>query len=227
MNERRALDVSVRFFVDAVDPAFQIQPGSIHDLVETMELVTTGFTALFGGDLADKPPPESTKPLRFSDPEGVPIFSPGENRLGCVPFNTTFHDGVVLVERGGCTFLEKLMIGRAAGAAGVLVVSDEDFGINPTANPEDLAVAGDISDVAILVVTRQVGEAIKEMVQQGMGQVMLVVEPEQPQVAVTDAADDVLPDTTQRDREKEKAKGNHPRILYLNGHPLLNTRLLV
>jgi len=230
VNEKRALDVPVRFFVDPVDPVVQIQPGSIQDLVETTELVTTGYTALFGGDIAAKPRPELFQPLRFSDPEGVPVFLPRDNRFGCVPFNTTFHDGVVVVERGQCTFLEKLLMGRAAGASGVLVISDEDFGINPSANLEDLAGAGDISDVAMLVVTRQAGEVLNEMMRRSMGQVMVVVDPERPRTAVTDAGDDVLPDITEQDRneeKEEKAKDHNHRILYLNGHPLLNTRLLV
>jgi mannosidase alpha-like ER degradation enhancer 1 len=106
---------------------------------------------------------------------------------------------------------------RDAGSVGVLVVSDEDVAMNPTADPKELEAAGDLGDVGLVVLPLQVGQLVHEMLdstEERGGQVMLQVDPER----MSAPSPDVLHET-----EKEKVH----KILYLNGHPLLNTRLLI
>ncbi|KAJ7904433.1 alpha mannosidase-like protein [Mycena olivaceomarginata] len=93
------------------------------------------------------------------------------------------------------------------GAAGVFVISDEDAAMNPTADATELEEAGDLGDVGLAVLTPQVGQLVHDMLDSteergGPGRA----------AGGSRAA-----------AEKEKAH----KILYLNGHPLLNTRLLI
>ncbi|EEB98816.1 hypothetical protein MPER_01613 [Moniliophthora perniciosa FA553] len=109
---------------------------------------------------------------------------------------------------------------RDSGAAGVLVISDGNNPVNPTASSDELEEAGDVSDVVIVVLPQEAGQMVEELFSaahdRGMGQLMLTLEREH-QSATTDTGDT---------RERSEQKGN-ARILYLNGHPLQNTRLLV
>jgi ER degradation enhancer, mannosidase alpha-like 1 len=169
----------------------------------------TGYTSIFGGDLSNTPPPDKS-PLRFRHHNGVRIVRDHENALGCLPFATSYNDAAILVDRGECTFLEKLVHARSAGAAGVVVISHEDFGVNPTASKEELAAAGDLNDVAIVVIAAPDGQKVMALMDfaASTGQLMVVL------------------DNAKSPQETHKPAASE-RLLYLNGHPLLNTRLLV
>lgn len=214
---RRDPDVQLRFFDETVDSISNILG---YGELSTSELSVTGYTSFFGGDLSVTPQ-KSQGPLRFSHGDGVPVIQDSTNLFGCEVYNRSYQDSALLLYRGECTFLQKLLMARAAGAAGAIVINDDDMGINPTANAEELISAGDISDIAMVVITQQMGQQVEEMLtrveQRGVGRLMLDVDPER-RSAVTDARN--IPPKTESD-EKEG------RVLYLNGHPLLNTRLLV
>lgn len=216
-RSQRDPDVLLRFFVDFVDPMFQVPPRML-ETSDNIEALVIGYTGFFGGDLSVNSQSDQ-KPLRFGHGEGVPIFRDDNNPLGCSPYNQTYEDAAILIYRGKCSFLEKLVLARSADAAGILVISDEDFGINPTAEEKELVAAGDLSDIAIVVLTRRAGQVVIGMMdsteEQGSGQVMLVLE------RSTVAHRGHMPGDKQ-----EKVKDAN-RVLYLNGHPLLNTRLLV
>lgn len=185
------------------------------ETVNDMDLSVTGHVGFFGGDLLDS----EELPSKFQGL--VPVYRDDDNEFGCTQYHKSFQDGILLVRRGECTFIQKLVEARNAGAAGVLVLSDENTAINPTANSEDLEAAGDISQVAIIVLPRTAGQSVEHLLDttQGIGQVMLSLEHEhQPGV---DAEADESPE------QGEGSKKDPNRILYLNGHPLLNTRLLV
>lgn len=213
---RRQPELSLHFFT-SMDPTFSIQTG----LLEPSELniLTTGYAGLFGADLT--PATQDNLP-RFSHGEGLPVFREPSNNYGCSPYDHSYPDYVMVVERGGCTFLEKLIQARDASAAGILVISDEDVPINPTANIDELEVAGDLSDSAIVLLPRKVGaillEAIASADDHGSTRVMMALYKEH-ETANADTGH--LPE-----RLGEKVKDSN-RILYINGHPLLNTRLLV
>ncbi|KAJ6539265.1 alpha mannosidase-like protein [Mycena capillaripes] len=212
---KRALDLPLRFFTVPANRLFEAQTG-IPDLLNMMDVLSSGYTALFGPELglaaaADAPP------LRIDDQSGVQVYRDDSNTYGCLSYEELLQDAVIVVHRGECTFLEKLLKAKDAGAAGVLVVSDEDIPLNPTADPKELEAAGDLDDVGLLVLSPQVGQLVHDMLdstEELGGQVMMQVDPER----LSGPSPDVL---------HEAAKEKAPKILYLNGHPLLNTRLLI
>ncbi|PBL02491.1 alpha mannosidase-like protein [Armillaria gallica] len=191
----------LRFHIEGVDPMLRLVDNQ--DLSDNHETYLTAWTGFFGGDISH----HEQNPLRFADPNGLPVYRVDDNLLGCSPYSTSHQDSVILTYRGDCTFLQKLLMARSAGAAGVLVVSDEDVALNPTANADEVLGAGGMDDVAIAVLSRQAGNLIDEMMDmaesRGIGRVMNVEEVQ--------------------DVEEQPTN----RILYINGHPLLNTRLLV
>ncbi|KAJ7499000.1 alpha mannosidase-like protein [Mycena latifolia] len=214
---QRSLDLPLRFFTETTDPLFEAQTG-IPDLLNMMDVLTSGYTALFGPELAI---PGDDRLLRINHQGGVPTYRDDSNTYGCLPYEEPLQDAVVLVHRGECTFLEKLLMAKAAGAAGVLVISDQDVALNPTADPKELEEAGDLGDVGLIVLTPQVGQLVHDMLdstEERGGQVMLQLDPERLSLS-SDAAS--------ISQEQEKPREKVPKILYLNGHPLLNTRLLI
>lgn len=205
----------MRLFVDFFDPNIVVQSG-IHDVVT--EAFVRAFTATFAGD-----PTAQDPPIQFGHGEGVRLVRDDSNPFGCEPYEQDFGGDAVVLYRGECTFLEKLMRTSAANASGVIAISDEEIGVNPSADREDLDVVGDSLDqVAIVVVERQDGEVIASMMDSADmhgGQVIMVFPP-------SDTPPETRGSGQFTEDERTKARdGNH--VLYLNGHPLLNTRLMV
>ncbi|OJA16963.1 hypothetical protein AZE42_00582 [Rhizopogon vesiculosus] len=201
----RSEDVRLRIFLDTVDPA--LGAASFNG-----ETYIKAYTAQFGGDLAAI---GGSSTLRFGRGVGTMVQQDKNNPLGCKPYETEFNGDAVLIHRGDCTFLEKLVYAREAGASGVVVVSDDDAAINPSATPEEIAAAGDIDDVALVLLPHVVGKAVAAMVDAagkfGYGHVMVAVDPEaQTRVETVD-----------------QPPGEIGQILYINGHPLVNTRLML
>ncbi|KAI0079675.1 alpha mannosidase-like protein [Panus rudis PR-1116 ss-1] len=214
----RMPEVELRVAIDYVDPMFQLHQQPLLD--GGIELLTSAHTALFGAD-PTLDHDMNGQPLRFGRGEGITLVRDIANPLGCQPYAQRFDDVALLVRRGSCTFLEKLVHAKAAGAAGVIVVSDEDRGVNASSDREILSTLTEpLDDVVLVVVGRLDGEAIIMMLDSvdthGMGQVKVTVVPN------TDTPAE--PDNTRTSRE---GKPTANRVLYLNGHPLLNTRLLV
>lgn len=206
----RSKDVQLRIFLDTFDPALAAQPGASSFNGETY---VKAYTAQFGGDLAAL---DASDTLHFGYWEGTEVEQEKSNPLGCKPYETNFDGNAVLVHRGECAFLEKLVYARDAGASGVIVVSDEDSPINPSASAAEIAAAGDISDVALVLLPYTVGKSVTAMVDAagmfGYGHVMFAVDTEAQ--AWTEGVIDPTP-------------GEVGQILYINGHPLLNTRLII
>ncbi|OCH93594.1 alpha-mannosidase [Obba rivulosa] len=210
----REPEVALRFFIDYVDPMFEVP--RMHDA--PTELATVASTALFGGDPAVAPP--AAAPL-FGRGAGSRLVRDSANPYGCEPYAKMYDRDAILVRRGECTFLEKLTQAQAAGAVGIIVLSDEEMGINPSADAAELAAAGDRLDEGVVVVLRRsVGEVVETMVNsaeaRGLGPVMVAVEPGTRTPA----------EETREARAAPREQLTH-RVLYLNGHPLVNTRLLV
>lgn len=211
----RARDVPLRFFLDS-EPAFRVQPGEVN-----IEFTTIAFSASFGGD--------PLKQTRFVSGAGKGVGSRlvrvPSNKLGCEPYASSLTNTVVLAHRGTCTFLEKLVHATRAGARGVIVASDNDLPLNPSAEIVELEeFAGDsLGDVVLVAITHSAGEEISRMLDtaeaRGVADVIVSVEPE----GQSGKADTQPPS----EPAKEGAKQPNTRVLYLNGHPLLNTRLLI
>jgi len=215
-GQRRSPDVQLRIYIDFVDPTLQVQLGEVAKGVSF-----TGHTAMFGADPL-VPSSDNGKPLRFGHGEGVALVWDKANPYGCLPFQKTYRDEAILVHRGDCTFLEKLQRAYEAGASGVVVMGDEDFAINPSAGDEELEAIGDsLQDVVIVVLKQSDGKRVSTMMDvtesQRLGQVMLVL----------DTGSRTTPFPRREKETKQTAPGDVNRVLYLNGHPLINTRLMV
>lgn len=207
---RRDAEVQLRIFSSSVhNDNFDSQ---------AIDLSVMGYSAHFGTDLSRAV--KHSTPLRSR--EGVIVRRDPANRRGCNSYKQSYPDSVLLVHRGGCTFLEKLVKARDGLAAGVIVISDADMPINPTAGRDELALAGDLSDVGLVFLTNQVGQAFENMLvasEQLQEQIVLALEQMQ------DGGIDEDTGQTPTDKETKAKDLNH--ILYVNGHPLINTRLLI
>lgn len=214
-------DIQLRFRIEIVDPMFQVQTGVVDG---PSEAHITAHTSFFGADLTANPIPDS-KPIRFGHGAGVRLTRDPANILGCSPYEHAFNGDALLVHRGECSFLDKLMIAKSAGASGVVVISDEELSINPSSDPLTIATVGDISDVALVALKRSAGEVVSAMLDsaEGIGQVVLMVDPEG-QSATTDGRQ-VPPEEAPQKGGKEPVDPD--RVLFINGHALLNTRLIV
>ncbi|KAG5650212.1 hypothetical protein H0H81_000301 [Sphagnurus paluster] len=204
---KRSADILLRFYVDGLDPMFQVQTGMRVNTPDEVDLLVVGYTAHFGGDFTLKP---LSKSLPLAHQDGVAVHKDLDNTRGCHPYKQAHPGKALVVHRGDCTFLEKLLHARAASAAGVIVISDDDLIINPTANPDEVEAAGDLSEVALVLLPKKAGEVLTDMMDQAELGVTMVVEDEE----ASEMAH--IPPTKDPNR-----------ILYINGHPLLNTRLLV
>ncbi|KIY73681.1 glycoside hydrolase family 47 protein [Cylindrobasidium torrendii FP15055 ss-10] len=195
--EERDLDVLLRLHLDDVMPIM----GS----PDSADVFLVGYTAFFGGDVSR----HIRKTLRLSHETSLPVFVPSDNTKGCEPYTGSFQDGVIITHRGECTFIQKLIMAKNAQAAAVIVISDEDIGINPRAEENEITDAGDLSDAVALVITREQGQALLDLVAraetEGLGQLKISLDAE----GRTEKSPPV------------------DRILHLNGHPLLNTKILV
>lgn len=206
-------DVRLRIFLDTMDPMLPARPGMVE---LNGEFHVTAHTATFGADVITI---GSLNPLVQWRREGVQIRKDDTNLLGCRPFDQDFAGDAVLLWRGDCTFLEKLVYARDAGASGVIVVNTDDAPITPSATSSEVAAAGDLHDVALLLLPHTTGRNIVAMLDAsgllGYGNVLFSIDPE---------------GSTSRPKvegERHGDQGHTPHVLYINGHPLLNTRLLV
>ncbi|KAI0751326.1 alpha-mannosidase [Daedaleopsis nitida] len=226
---KRNSEVNLRLYLDYVDPMLQLQGPGSHDVVT--ETTVVAATALFGGD-----PTATTSSghpaLRFGHGEGVRVVRVPSNPLGCVPYSETFPDNeAVAVQRGECTFLEKLVLAQQAGASGVVVLGDEEQHINPSAEKAELDEAEpQINNAAIVVLRIADAALVTQMLDaaevHGLGTVRLSVEPWHDGPA---GAENQPPssDVNKNEQARKSAAKDPTRVLYLNNHPLLNTRLLV
>ncbi|KAF9469122.1 alpha mannosidase-like protein [Collybia nuda] len=218
-SAKRDPAIDLRFYLDEVDPLFEVQTGiqGILDSSNEFNVLVTGHQGHFGGSLSPNAL-VGQKRMRFSRKEGLVVHRDFDNTQGCHAYTQPYPDAVLLVHRGGCTFLEKLLRARAASAAGVLVISDVDSVFNPTANLDELEEAGDLSDAAVVVLPQKAGQVIWEMMdraeQWGANQVMVALDHESKSTAANT-------------RQTPQQPNDPSRILYINNYPLLNTRLLV
>jgi len=216
----RDREIPLLFFVD-IDPSL----SPINQPATRPELVVTAYTSLFGADISFNPSPDQP-PHRFGHGDGTQVVqSPDINPLGCLPYSHELKDSAVLVRRGECTFLEKLVNAHHAGAVGVIVIGDDEMPINPTTEQSALDDAGDISDTALVVVTKIFGDFVEGLVTaaEGSGIVKVIIEPE----GYAGVPDAQAPEAANTSAD-EKSKGKDvSKVLYINGHPLLNTVLVV
>lgn len=190
-------------------------------------------------------------PDQFFSAPGAPPASPSpEKRTFSVP-----DASVLLLQRGGCTFLRKLVVAKQAGFVGAIVWNTQDevnevptLGklVNPSIDASDRAYAErKLTDVAIVVISREDGVAIDAMIQlaeskrsSGSGDVVIEVFFDAPPLMADD--DIEMLETTEEGAFADEqshveemippaSEGNpasSPRILYINGLALKNTILI-
>ena len=220
----RPRDVQLLFFVNSIDPVSWPQAVGIPK--PPTELSVISFTASFGGDVTKTP--LSKEEPSFGYGHGTRVVRILGKEKGCAPYDLeTFPEGAaVILLRGDCTFIEKLAFAASAGASGIIVVSDGDIAINPSADKVDVEAAGDvIKHVPLVLVPKTSGLDILRMVvaaEMHDVDVMVVVEPEGHGKLPTQQTQQ-----TQKGSRRPKEPAGDGRVLYLNGHPLLNTRVLV
>ena len=220
----RDRDVDLQFFsTQAITPQATLDPPEF-------DVVVNAFSAFFGADLSQPPSDSNGTVALFNDPAGLRVYQDRENEQGCLSYSNDYTDGVIVAHRGTCTFLDKLKNAHDASAAGLLVISNEDLPINPTASAEDLEEAAQLKDTALVLLTKSTGKALLDMIdaieERGTSQVMVTLHKPRIPTSTADPAQDPLPanppveDNSPKDPDSE-------RILYINNHALLNTRLLV
>jgi len=167
------------------------------------------------------------EPIRFGHQDGARLVQDHSNPYGCETYEQLYPDEVLLVNRGECTFLKKLLTAKEAGASGVIVVNDDDARVSPSINEEEREEVGDaVDDVALVVLAKTAGEAVMDMIKRtqhlGVGQVIFMVDPDSRQVGMKKP-----PRNYKSSNDMDKLKDDFQKVLYLNGHALVNTRLVV
>lgn len=220
---KRVSVINLQFSVKGVDQRFQVQEGITEG---PLEVTLPANTALFGGDPSLLDPDH--EPIRFGRRDGVRLVQDQSNQYGCHPYERAYSDEALLVDRGECTFLEKLLNAKEAGASGVVVINDEDIRVSPSIDEEERQDIGDtVDDVALVILTSSAGKAVTDMVRRtrdiGEGQMMFTVDPESRQVG----GKRKLAKAYRSSNDMDKLKDDIQKVLYLNGHALVNTRLVV
>ncbi|EJF62997.1 alpha-mannosidase [Dichomitus squalens LYAD-421 SS1] len=226
-SSKRTPEVGLRLYLDYVDPMLQLGgPGNpgMQDVITETNVVAA--TALFAGDPAADPP------LRFGHGhgDGVRVVRFPDNPLGCSEYSEVLvDDEAIVVDRGECTFLEKLIFAQRAGASGVVVLSNEEHHVNPSAERGELEAAGpQLNDVAVVVLRKSDADQVAQMLDAaerlGLGTVKLVVEPSG---SPAEHRGEKNEQTQEEGQSKKQIEEGPIRVLYLNNHPLLNTRLIV
>jgi len=215
--------INLQFFLKDVDPMFQVQAGKTE---VPFGVTLPANTALFGGDPSPFAPDH--EPIRFGHRDGVLLVQDHSNQYGCQPYEQTYSGEALLVDRGECTFLEKLLNAKGAGASGVIVINDGDTRVSPSIDEEEREGVGDaLDDVALVILIKTAGEVVIDMIKRtqdlGMGQVMFMVDPESRQVGVKRKPTKAYKSSNDMDKLKDDIQ----KVLYLNGHALVNTRLVV
>jgi len=172
------------------------------------------YTSTFGGD----PAAQGVRQLNFgAGGEPLSLVRDAENPMGCTSYEkgTIPPLSVILVDRGECSFVQKLDEASLAGAAGVVVINYEDKPLNPSADADDTVVLdGTLDDVALMVLEQKDGEAVRNMLNAIEGDETLEVT-----VRVEG------PPATEDDDEFETPSKKDTTILVVNGHAVMNTVL--
>ncbi|KAH9482917.1 ER degradation-enhancing alpha-mannosidase-like protein 1 [Psilocybe cubensis] len=218
---RREPEVNFRLFTVQTDPTAPLPISLLNK--GNIDISVPGYTAKFGADLSSYVVFDSVDAVpRIRTAEGVPILRDPENTHGCDPYDRPYPHSMLIVRRGECTFLEKAVHARDAGAAGVIIISNEEGAINPTANIDELEDAGDLSSVAVVLLPKKAGDAFEDLLilTESMQSTQIMM-------ALQHQLNSESGDLGYIPIEEEEHPKDPNRILYINGHPLINTRLLV
>jgi len=152
---------------------FSIGPTkSEDDTASQVFLHSMGATASFGQSFT----PSSDRDFTIGSGPVVLVHLPTAN--GCEPF-TISHDSdvpfTILLNRGGCTFLQKLVHATRAGASGVIVAGlppsstttdpDQEGLLRPSASGESVARLEEVEDIGMIYVDWRTGDVLRDIFQ--------------------------------------------------------------
>lgn len=138
-------------------------------------LHAVGATATFGKSFATTDSPHSSPFIIHSGPVRLVYHSETD---GCAPFSLPDEvegDTVLLLDRGGCPFLDKLLYASRAGAAGLIVAGlspsttrgmgmiDPDGLIRPSADDESPHVLKEVEGKGLVYVDWKTGDALRDI----------------------------------------------------------------
>ncbi len=235
----RPTAVPITFYLKALEDEHLLfndaNPGTSY-MSRSQSLSAKAWTSNFGLDPRDaylssaqSAGPESLPSPRFSR-QGSRLVHFPENGYGCDPFldpSGRINGSMVLVKRGECYFIDKLAHARQAGAAGAIVWHEEDEHLRPSAEPQDFQRLDGIIEGATLL-------AIGPTEAQRIGLMLRLEDAQAGKVEVWVRLDD----RWQEDIDLVGVEGAWPpdqptktqstvgRMLYVNGHALVNTVLL-
>ena len=106
--------------------------------------------------------------------EPVQVITLMQDEQACLPLQTIEHDRpfILLVERGGCTFLTKLAHATQAGAMGVIVYGNppdptgtrlEEGLLRPSADEDSDVPLSDVSTSGMVYIEHFIGEIVSRM----------------------------------------------------------------
>lgn len=223
---RRDPEVRMNLFTENFVPPEHLKGSVFTD--NGIDVSVVGYSAQFGADLSSNYYDSKLPVPLIRTEEGVAVHREPENQYGCEPFQGEYPDSVLLIHRGECTFLEKLLQARAAKAEGIIIISDEDLAINPTASKAEVEAAGDLSQLAVVLLPKTTGATFEELLVTSSKLDGVTIKISVPLPEHNRYSDDStqIPINEDDDKEGESGKDSN-RILYINGHPLINTRLLI
>jgi ER degradation enhancer, mannosidase alpha-like 1 len=187
------------------------RPPLIPDNQKSLRL--TGFSALFGADVGSGH--WTTKP-DVSSSTNLKVIRPESNLLGCndFPLDSFQKDDIVLIDRGGCTFVEKLRNASKAGASAVIVISDKEEPLNPSSDPSEKI--DDLVQTGLVVITQEGGNlllALLDLAQSRDFYVTAEIEP--------DLGEAIYSGSENRGDQVDEGR-SEPRYIFLAGKPILN-----
>ena len=231
--------VPITFYLKALEDEHLLfndaNPGTSF-MSRSQSLSARAWTSSFGLDPRDaySSTVQSTDPDSLASPkftrQGSRLVHFTENGYGCDPFldpSGRIEGSMVLVKRGECFFIDKLAHARQAGAAGAIVWHEDDENVQPSAEPEDLQRLNGIIEGAMLLVigsaeAQQIGSMLRfEDAQAGKVEVWVRLDDRWQEGMDLAGVEGAWPPD-----QPTKTQSTAGRMLYVNGHALVNTVLL-
>lgn len=200
-----------------VQVTFQFTPRS------GQAITLSGVQAAFGPTFLDSVHSSTTGKL--SDVTGAAMSADGSNPFACQPIrplaneestNTTIF---VTAYRGECTFLQKMTIAAQAGATGLLVLSDEEDILVPSAELADLALV--MKQVPVALLPKSASDKVRALLRDSDGDVAVKVIRNPNYLSLENPRDTV----SELERRAAISRDLAETPVVVNGYWLVNCRL--
>ncbi|KIO33955.1 glycoside hydrolase family 47 protein [Tulasnella calospora MUT 4182] len=245
--------VPLRFFAESTKPKATPAQKILHTLFGDAEYTVSGVSATWGDQPGQKLEESEWDPNVSSRPRArlgkgsqalQLVRPPEENRHGCQPhippdFEQGSHfsppqiyaDSVLLLDRGGCTFIEKTQFAEQSGARSVIVLSDEDVLPSMTSSDPDYDfVQMYIKYISFIIIGgKDHANKLNEMLSQTDSRIMVEVDRTKPTgldlVEAAKSNSNAVPKRMRSDWDRLRRLGVG-RPLFINGKRLFNASLL-